>query len=93
MADPTREPGIGAKFAGCTVEYIGPGAQHNGVIPLPDRDRPEHMDRQPGVASGRLPKGRPRRVSPMIAAAAAAAARRGEPFLVRDSSGNVIAAP
>jgi len=91
--DPTRLSGVGAKFAGATVEYVGPGSQHNGVIPVPGREPVKGVTGTPGVATGRLVKGRPRQVSPMAAAAAAAAAADGKPFIVRDAKGNIIAQP
>jgi len=79
--------GIGAQFEGCTVEYIGSGRQHLGKIPVADREPVKGIAGRPGVAAGRLPKGKQRAVSPMIAAAAA-----GHPdkFVVRDKSGRVI---
>ena len=66
-----------------TVEYVGPGNQHNGTLPDPIR----HGNGPGSIATGRIPKGKPTKVSPAVAAAAA---RQPHLFRVFDSDGKVV---
>lgn len=87
MSSSSSQKGLGAKFAGATVEYIGPGPQYNGYLADPSaRARRGGADRV-GVATGRLPKGRRVKVSPHVAAIAA---RHPDRFVVRDAQGRVV---
>jgi len=89
--------GIGAAFDGFSVEYVGPGAQHNGTIPDRDAAPRRGVAGHPGVASGRLPKGRrirvgasdrgERTVSPHVARVAM---QHPDRFVVRDKSGKPV---